>query len=154
MGFAASAPLSGTDLANVSCRRALAWASIGRGRLDRRLLLEASRLQLCPRLHRQSRCVPDCFLPAKPVQCFHHDAQKGWHRKWPFCEKGDLTLETITMQSLTNAATSLSGVATLGGVIAFHEAGHFLAARSQVAFLAPDFALGRGPCAGCDTWLY
>lgn len=48
------------------------------------------------------------------------------------------------IQSLTNAATSLSGVATLGGVIAFHEAGHFLAARSQ-GITVQDFSIGFGP---------
>jgi hypothetical protein len=38
-------------------------------------------------------------------------------------------------KGMSSTASSLSGVAALGGVIAFHEAGHFLAARLQVIHL-------------------
>lgn len=43
-------------------------------------------------------------------------------------------LADASAQTMTSAASSLSGVLVLGGVIAFHEAGHFLAARTQVGF--------------------
>jgi len=46
--------------------------------------------------------------------------------------------------SLASGATSLSGAAVLCGVIAFHEMGHFLAAKVQ-GIRINDFSIGFGP---------
>jgi hypothetical protein len=43
-----------------------------------------------------------------------------------------LTVLSPTIQAISGAASSFSGVAVLAFVIAFHETGHFLAARLQV----------------------
>lgn len=34
-------------------------------------------------------CTKRPFHPAKPAQCFHLGAQKGWHHKWHFREEDD-----------------------------------------------------------------
>lgn len=48
------------------------------------------------------------------------------------------------INAISGTATKLSGVAVLCGVVAFHEAGHFLAARLQ-GIRVNDFAIGFGP---------
>jgi len=48
------------------------------------------------------------------------------------------------IQGLGSGLGSISGVLVLGGVIAFHEAGHFLAARVQ-GITVQDFSIGFGP---------
>mmetsp|Transcript_12390 Transcript_12390/g.30365 ORF Transcript_12390/g.30365 Transcript_12390/m.30365 type:complete len:471 (-) Transcript_12390:64-1476(-) len=56
----------------------------------------------------------------------------------------ELAAAAPAVQGLISTATSLSGLAVLGGVIAFHEAGHFLAARAQ-GIIVQDFSIGFGP---------
>jgi len=48
------------------------------------------------------------------------------------------------ISTLASGATSLSGAAVLCGVIAFHEMGHFLAAKVQ-GIRINDFSIGFGP---------
>jgi hypothetical protein len=45
------------------------------------------------------------------------------------------TLLSPAFQAISGAASSFSGVAVLAFVIAFHEAGHFLAARLQASLV-------------------
>ncbi len=55
-----------------------------------------------------------------------------------------LQAQADLVASLASGATSLSGAAVLCGVIAFHEMGHFLAAKVQ-GIRINDFSIGFGP---------
>eukprot|EP00960_Hanusia_phi_P046226 757702-Hanusia_phi.AAC.1 len=53
-------------------------------------------------------------------------------------------LPAAALQAVLGGASSLSGAAVLCGVVAFHEAGHFLAAKVQ-GIKINDFCIGFGP---------